>query len=129
MGPLLILDGNPLERRFIAASANGRYRPVLQAGDAEAAGNALLSLKQRPALIVAALDPVGQDALILLRWMHNARSTIPVVVIADRSAGRLESKARSLGARIFVHDPDDAREVEAAMEEAVRELGQQKIST
>jgi hypothetical protein len=120
MGPLLILDRNPVERHFVATLAKGQYEPIVEACDSRSAEEALLGLSERPALIVAALDPRDQEAIILLRWMHRSRSTIPVAVIAKGPARGLEPKARSLGARFFVYDPDNAREMQWAMQEAVR---------
>jgi len=120
MGSLFILDKNPLERRFIAALSKGRYDPVVETWDARTAAEGLLGLKERPDLIVVALDPQHHDALVLLRWMRNARSTIPIVVIARGAPTMLERRARLLGARCFVHDPGNAREMASAMREAVR---------
>lgn len=120
MGTLLILDKDPLERRFIAAVATGKYGTVIEAGDMKAAMKVLNSRRKRPTLIVAALDLKYQDTLLLLQCLHNSHSSAPVVAIAKGAARGLESTARSLGVRFFVHNPGNASEIHVAMQQAVR---------
>lgn len=120
MGPILILDSDPIERRFIAALADGQYDPILEACDSTEAGEVLLGQKERSAMIVAVLNPKDDEAIILLCWMHRSDSTIPVVMLAKGAARQLEPKARALGVRVFVHDPSNAREIQTAMQEASR---------
>ena len=115
---LLILDNDKSECHFVAAVASAKCGAVVEASDLKEAGKTLKSRRKRPTLIVAALQAKRQDALGLLRLLHELGEYIPVVVIVAKGAEALVAQVQKLGACCLVHRPLRSEELAQAMRQA-----------
>ena len=116
---LLILDNDKSERRFVAAAASARCDQVVETSALKEAAKVLRSGHTRPTLIVAVLEAGKQDALALLRLLHELGKHIPFVAIVAKGAEALAPRVQKLGACCLVHRPLGIQGLVQAMAQAI----------
>ncbi len=77
-------------------------------------------LKTTPALVIVGLDAKRKDALLLMRYMKDYGSTIPVIVVAGRGAGPMQMQAMKAGAKGFVEYPVSQAGLDQAISSALQ---------
>jgi hypothetical protein len=86
MCPLLILDKNPLEGRFIAALGNRQYEVVVEASDAGTAGNLGLLVDHLNATMKC---PAGRQQVFLQSFIEFGQEAEPRVCLRCPVRARL----------------------------------------
>lgn len=121
---ILIVDDEPLIRRFLKTALAAQDYRIEEAGDGEAA---LDFLKRNPVdLVILDLGLPGMDRLEVTRRLREAGNAVPIVILSSRDDEAGKVAALDLGADDYVSKPFGMEELLARIRAALRHRLQQE---
>ena len=115
---VLVVDDEPPIRRLLRTSFGAQGYHVVEAGDGEAA---LQAIKAGPAdLVVLDLGLPGMHGFAVLKQLRDQGSTVPIVVLSSRDDESGKVRALDLGADDYVTKPFGVDELMARARAALR---------
>ena len=121
---ILIVDDEPLIRRFLKTALAAQDYRIEEAGDGEAA---LDFLKRNPVdLVILDLGLPGMDGLEVTRRLREAGNAVPIVILSSRDDEAGKVAALDLGADDYVSKPFGMEELLARIRAALRHRLQQE---
>jgi len=121
---ILVVDDEPPIRRFLRTALAAQSYRVEEAASGE---EALDFLKRNPVdLIVLDLGLPGLGGLDVLRWLREAGTATPVVILSSRDDEAGKVAALDMGADDYVSKPFGMEELSARIRAALRHRLQQE---
>jgi FixJ family two-component response regulator len=114
---IVIVHSDRKARKYLEAACALRHQTV-SPGDLKTALKIII--KQKPALVLAGLDPVKKEAMVLMRYMKQYGATTPVIVVGGRGAGALQAAAMKAGAIAFLEFPVEQSRLDREISKAVQ---------
>jgi DNA-binding response OmpR family regulator len=114
---VLVVDDEPIVREVVARYLAREGHETLEAGDGDAARNAIE--QRRPDLVILDVMLPGADGLELCRWIRS-RSELPVIMLTARGEEADRIVGLELGADDYVTKPFSPRELAARVRSVLR---------
>lgn len=109
MSSILIVDDSVFQRRVVGAPLRAGGFLVYEAVNGN---DGLLKIQElQPDLILLDILMPEKDGIEVLKELHNAGNTIPVVMLTSDVQESTRSECLSLGARAFLNKPVKAEEL------------------
>jgi len=114
MTTVLIVDDNPMDRRFAGACVE---ESGMSATYAEHGKDALEKLDaEKPDIVLTDLDMPEMDGLALVRDLQRRDPTLPVILMTAKGSEEIAAEALAAGASSYVPKKNFQQEVMAALQ-------------
>lgn len=117
-GSVLVIDDDPLVRRFLRAALAGNGLPVVESGTVAAALDAYARTK--PAIVLLDLGLPDGDGLAVLSAIRRGGAKVPVIVLSARGQEGDKIAALDAGADDYLTKPFGVGELLARIRVAMR---------
>lgn len=103
MSKILIVDDSLFQRRIVSAPLKANGFDVFEAVDGKDGLEKILAVK--PDLILLDILMPEKDGIQVLKDLHDANNTIPVIMLTSDVQDSTRDECLSLGARAFLNKP------------------------